>query len=161
LIFLLRVSTAQGNAEYIDKLLQNFSPSEVLIPKNNKKFLELLEDYHSFYLEDWIYKEYIEILTKNILIVSLKGFGIEDLKEGIVASEHFVLPIRNTAHNSTHHLQTYSRRCLRLMDRFTICNLELYQSYNPNAVTLLDVIDKRFRQWRASTERWLALPLKA
>ena len=82
--------TAQGNAEYIDKLLQNFNPSEVLVPKNNKNtFRETFgDDYHSFYLEDWIYKEdyAFESLIKHFQTTSLKGFGVEELKEGIVAS---------------------------------------------------------------------------
>ncbi len=82
--------TAQGNAEYIDKLLQNFNPSEVLVPKNNKGDFKTAfgEDFHSFYLEDWIYKEdyALETLTKHFQTNSLKGFGIEELKEGIIAS---------------------------------------------------------------------------
>jgi DNA mismatch repair protein MutS len=160
--------TAQGNAEYVDKLLQNFSPSEVLIPKNNKnEFREIFgDDYHSFYLEDWIYKEdyAFEILTKHFQTVSLKGFGIEDLKEGVIASGAILYYLSETQHNRVQHITSIQRiaeNAYVWMDRFTIRNLELYQSYNPNAVTLLDVIDKTLSPMGGRLlKRWLALPLK-
>jgi DNA mismatch repair protein MutS len=160
--------TAQGNAEYADKLLQNFSPSEVLIPKNNKnEFRETFgDDYHSFYLEDWIYKEdyAFEILTKHFQTVSLKGFGIEDLKEGVIASGAILYYLSETQHNRVQHITSIQRiaeNAYVWMDRFTIRNLELYQSYNPNAVTLLDVIDKTLSPMGGRLlKRWLALPLK-
>lgn len=160
--------TAQGNAEYIDKLLQNFGPSEVLIPKNNKsEFREIFgDDYHSFYLEDWIYKEdyAFEILTKHFQTVSLKGFGIEDLKEGIIASGAILYYLSETQHNRVQHITSIQRiaeDAYVWMDRFTIRNLELYHSYNPNAVTLLDVIDKTLSPMGGRLlKRWLALPLK-
>lgn len=160
--------TAQGNAEYIDKLLQNFNPSEVLIPKNNKNnFRETFgDDYHSFYLEDWIYKEdyAFEILTKHFQTVSLKGFGIEELKEGIIASGAILYYLSETQHNRVQHITAIQRIAedeYVWMDRFTIRNLELYHSYNPNAVTLLDVIDKTLSPMGGRLlKRWLALPLK-
>ncbi|WP_165929394.1 DNA mismatch repair protein MutS [Flavobacterium rhamnosiphilum] len=160
--------TAQGNAEYIDKLLQNFNPSEVLIPKNNKNdFREIFgEDYHSFYLEDWIYKEdyAFETLTKHFQTVSLKGFGIEELKEGIIASGAILYYLSETQHNKVQHItaiQRIAEDAYVWMDRFTIRNLELYHSYNPNAVTLLDVIDKTLSPMGGRLlKRWLALPLK-
>lgn len=160
--------TAQGNAEYIDKLLQNFNPSEVLIPKNNKNdFREIFgEDYHSFYLEDWIYKEdyAFETLTKHFQTVSLKGFGIEELKEGIIASGAILYYLSETQHNRVQHItaiQRIAEDAYVWMDRFTIRNLELYHSYNPNAVTLLDVIDKTLSPMGGRLlKRWLALPLK-
>ena len=160
--------TAQGNAEYIDKLLQNFNPSEVLIPKNNKNdFREIFgEDYHSFYLEDWIYKEdyAFETLTKHFQTVSLKGFGIEELKEGIIASGAILHYLSETQHNKVQHItaiQRIAEDAYVWMDRFTIRNLELYHSYNPNAVTLLDVIDKTLSPMGGRLlKRWLALPLK-
>ena len=160
--------TAQGNTEYIDKLLQNFSPSEVLIPKNNKNdFWETFgEDYHSFYLEDWIYKEdyAFETLTKHFQTVSLKGFGIEELKEGIIASGAILYYLSETQHNKVQHITSIQRiaeDAYVWMDRFTIRNLELYHSYNPNAVTLLDVIDKTLSPMGGRLlKRWLALPLK-
>lgn len=160
--------TAQGNAEYIDKLLQNFNPSEVLISKNNKNdFREIFgDDYHSFYLEDWIYKEdyAFETLTKHFQTVSLKGFGIEELKEGIIASGAILYYLSETQHNRVQHITSIQRiaeDAYVWMDRFTIRNLELYHSYNPNAVTLLDVIDRTLSPMGGRLlKRWLALPLK-
>lgn len=160
--------TAQGNAEYIDKLLQNFNPSEVLVPKNNKNdFRENFgDDYHSFYLEDWIYKEdyAFETLTKHFQTVSLKGFGVEELKEGIIASGAILYYLSETQHNKVQHItaiQRIAEDAYVWMDRFTIRNLELYHSYNPNAVTLLDVIDKTLSPMGGRLlKRWLALPLK-
>ncbi len=160
--------TSQGNAEYIDKLLQNFNPSEVLIPKNNKNdFRETFgDDYHNFYLEDWIYKEdyAFETLTKHFQTVSLKGFGIEELHEGIIASGAILYYLSETQHNRLQHITAIQRIAedeYVWMDRFTIRNLELYHSYNPNAVTLLDIIDKTLSPMGGRLlKRWLALPLK-
>lgn len=160
--------TAQGNAEYIDKLLQNFNPSEVLVPKNNKGDFKTAfgEDFHSFYLEDWIYKEdyALETLTKHFQTVSLKGFGVEELKEGIIASGAILYYLSETQHNRVQHItaiQRIAEDAYVWMDRFTIRNLELYHSYNPNAVTLLDVIDKTLSPMGGRLlKRWLALPLK-
>lgn len=160
--------TAQGNAEYIDKLLQNFSPSEVLVPKNNKNnFRETFgDDYHNFYLEDWIYKEdyALETLTKHFQTTSLKGFGVEELKEGIIASGAILYYLSETQHNKVQHItaiQRIAEDAYVWMDRFTIRNLELYHSYNPNAVTLLDVIDRTLSPMGGRLlKRWLALPLK-
>ena len=160
--------TSQGNAEYIDKLLQNFNPSEVLIAKNCKnEFREIFgDDYHSFYLEDWIYKEdyAFETLTKHFQTISLKGFGIEELKEGIIASGAILYYLSETQHNKVQHITSIQRiaeDAYVWMDRFTIRNLELYHSYNPNAVTLLDVIDKTLSPMGGRLlKRWLALPLK-
>ena len=160
--------TAKGNAEYIDKLLQNFSPSEVLVPKNNKNDFKATfgEDYHSFYLEDWLYKEdyAFETLTKHFQTVSLKGFGIEELKEGIIASGAILYYLSETQHNKVQHITSIQRiaeDAYVWMDRFTIRNLELYHSYNPNAVTLLDVIDRTLSPMGGRLlKRWLALPLK-
>ncbi len=160
--------TAQGNEEYIDKLLQNFSPSEVLIPKQNKNdFKEIFgEDYHNFYLEDWVFKEdyALEMLNNHFQTVSLKGFGIEELTEGIIASGAVLYYLSETQHNKRQHISSIQRiaeDAYVWMDRFTIRNLELYHSYNPNAVTLLDVIDKTLSPMGARLlKRWLALPLK-
>ena len=160
--------TAQGNAEYIDKLLQNFSPSEVLVPKNNKNDFKAAfgEDYHSFYLEDWLYKEdyAFETLTKHFQTVSLKGFGIEELKEGVIAAGAILYYLSETQHNKVQHITSIQRiaeDAYVWMDRFTIRNLELYHSYNPNAVTLLDVIDRTLSPMGGRLlKRWLALPLK-
>lgn len=160
--------TTQGNSEYIDKLLQNFNPSEVLVPKNNKNdFRETFGDnYHSFYLEDWIYKEdyAFEMLTKHFQTISLKGFGVEELKDGIIASGAILYYLSETQHSKVQHItaiQRIAEDAYVWMDRFTIRNLELYHSYNPNAVTLLDVIDKTLSPMGGRLlKRWLALPLK-
>jgi DNA mismatch repair protein MutS len=160
--------TAQGNVEYIDKLLQNFNPSEVLVPKNSKNDFKATfgEDYHSFYLEDWLYKEdyAFETLTKHFQTVSLKGFGIEELKEGVIAAGAILYYLSETQHNKVQHItaiQRIAEDAYVWMDRFTIRNLELYHSYNPNAVTLLDVIDRTLSPMGGRLlKRWLALPLK-
>jgi len=160
--------TAQGNEEYIDKLLQNFQPSEVLIPKNNKgDFKQTFgEDFHNFYLEDWVFKEdyAFETLTNHFQTVSLKGFGIEELSEGIIASGSILYYLSETQHNKVQHITSIQRiaeDAYVWMDKFTIRNLELYHSYNPNAVTLLDVIDKTLSPMGGRLlKRWLALPLK-
>jgi DNA mismatch repair protein MutS len=160
--------TAQGNDEYIDKLLQNFQPSEILIPKANKADFKAAfgDNFHSFYLEDWVFKEdyAVETLTNHFQTNSLKGFGVEDLQEGIIASGAILYYLSETQHNKRQHITNISRIAedsYVWMDRFTIRNLELYQSYNPNAVTLLDVIDKTLSPMGSRLlKRWLALPLK-
>jgi DNA mismatch repair protein MutS len=160
--------TAQGNEEYIDKLLQNFNPSEVLIPKQNRvQFKEIFgEDFHTFYLEDWVYKEdyAFESLTQHFQTVSLKGFGIEDLQDGVIASGAILYYLSETQHNKIQHItniQRIAEDAYVWMDRFTIRNLELYHSTNVNAVTLLDVIDKTLSPMGSRLlKRWLALPLK-
>lgn len=160
--------TAQGNEEYVDKLLQNFGPSEILVPKQFKtKFREVFgEDYHTFYLEDWIFKEdyAVESLTKHFQTNSLKGFGIEELQEGVIASGAVLYYLSETQHNKIQHItniQRIAEDAYVWMDRFTIRNLELYHSTNVNAVTLLDVIDKTLSPMGARLQkRWLALPLK-
>ncbi len=160
--------TAQGDADYIDKLLQNFLPSEVLIPKANKAlFRETFgEDFHNFYLEDWVYNsDYAyETLTNHFKTNSLKGFGIEELSDGIIASGAILFYLSETQHNKIQHItaiQRIAEDAYVWMDRFTIRNLELYHSYNPNAVTLLDVIDRTLSPMGGRLlKRWLALPLK-
>lgn len=160
--------TAQGNAEYIDKLLQNFSPSEVLVQKQHKtKFNELFGDrFYTFYLEDWIFQpEYAnEALTNHFKVKTLKGFGIEELEEGIIASAVVLYYLSETQHNKLEHIAVINRISEEnyvWMDRFTIRNLELYHSNSPNAVTLLDVIDKTISPMGGRLlKRWLALPLK-
>ena len=159
---------SQGNEEYIDKLLQNFFPSEILIPKNNKsQFRETFgEDYNTFYLEDWVFQnDYaFETITKHFQTNSLKGFGIEELKEGIITAGAILYYLSETQHNKIQHItniQRIAEDSYVWMDRFTIRNLELYHSYNPNAVTLIDVIDKTLSPMGARLlKRWLALPLK-
>ncbi|UUC46773.1 DNA mismatch repair protein MutS [Flavobacterium cerinum] len=160
--------TSQGNAEYIDKLLQNFSPSEILVQKNNKgQFKDTFgEHFNSFFLEDWIFKEdyAFETLTNHFQTNSLKGFGIEELPEGLIASGAILYYLSETQHNKIQHITSIHRiaeDAYVWMDRFTIRNLELYHSTNPNAVTLLDVIDRTLSPMGSRLlKRWLALPLK-
>jgi DNA mismatch repair protein MutS len=160
--------TAEGNEEYIDKLLQNFRPSEVLVSKQQKADFKLHfgEDFHVFYLEDWIYKEdfAFESLTKHFQTNSLKGFGIDDFNEAIISSGAILYYLSETQHNKIQHItniQRIAEDAYVWMDKFTIRNLELYHSYNPNAVTLIDVIDKTLSPMGSRLlKRWLALPLK-
>ena len=159
---------SQGNEEYIDKLLQNFRPSEILIPKQFKNQFHSVfgDDFHNFFLEDWVYKEdyALESLTKHFQTNSLKGFGVEELTEGLIASGAILFYLSETQHNKIQHItniQRIAEDAYVWMDKFTIRNLELYHSYNPNAVTLLDVIDKTLSPMGARLlKRWLALPLK-
>lgn len=160
--------TSQGNAEYIDKLLQNFSPSEVLVSKQKRTLFNdtFSTDYHTFYLEDWVYQtDYAnETLTKHFNTKTLKGFGIADLHEGIIASGSILHYLGETQHNKLQHITSIARIAeddYVWMDRFTIRNLELYHSTNNNAVTLLQVIDKTISAMGGRLlKRWLALPLK-
>ena len=160
--------TSQGNQEYIDKLLQNFQPSEILIQKNNKSDFKSAfgEDFNVFYLEDWVYKEdyAVETLTNHFQTNSLKGFGIEELPDGIIASGAILYYLSETQHNKVQHITNIHRiaeDAYVWMDRFTIRNLELYHSHSQNAVTLLDVIDKTISPMGSRLlKRWLALPLK-
>ncbi|WP_418602451.1 DNA mismatch repair protein MutS [Hwangdonia sp.] len=160
--------TSQGNAEYIDKLLQNFSPSEVLVSKQKRTLFNdtFGDDFHTFYLEDWVYQtDYAyETLTKHFNTKTLKGFGIEDLYEGIIASGSILHYLGETQHNKLQHITSISRIAeddYVWMDKFTIRNLELYHSTNNNAVTLLNVIDKTISPMGGRLlKRWLALPLK-
>jgi DNA mismatch repair protein MutS len=160
--------TAQGTVEYIDKLLQNFNPSEVLVQKQHKtKFTNLFGDqFYNFYLEDWVFQnDYaLETLTQHFKVKSLKGFGIDDLNEGIVAAGAALHYLSETQHHKLSHIsaiQRISEDYYVWMDRFTIRNLELYHSTQINAVTLLDIIDKTISPMGGRLlKRWLALPLK-
>ena len=158
---------AQGDEEYIDKLLQNFKPSEVLISKPKKKLFKDVfgDNFHKFYLEDWVFQDDYakETLLKQFKTNSLKGFGIEDLFEGIIASGAVLHYLGETQHHKLQHISSIQRITKNdhvWMDRFTIKNLELYQSNNQNAVTLVDIIDKTISPMGGRLlKRWLALPL--
>ncbi|CAM1334390.1 DNA mismatch repair protein MutS [Tenacibaculum aestuariivivum] len=159
---------AQGNEEYIDKLLQNFSPSEVLVEKKYKQqFLELFTNrFHTFYLEDWVFqKEYgKELLSTHFKVKNLKGFGVEELGQGIIAGGAAMYYLSETQHNKIEHIQSISRIAednYVWMDRFTVKNLELYGGNSVNSITLLHVIDKTISPMGGRLlKRWLALPLK-
>ncbi|PKA83310.1 DNA mismatch repair protein MutS [Ulvibacter sp. MAR_2010_11] len=160
--------TAEGSAEYIDKLLQNFNPSEVLFSKQKRKlFSETFGDtFHVFHLEDWVFqKDYaVDTLQKHFDVQNLKGFGIDHLEEGIIAAGAALHYLDETQHTKLQHITKISRIAedeYVWMDRFTIRNLELYHSHHQNAVTLLDVIDKTTSPMGGRLlKRWMALPLK-
>ena len=159
---------AQGNEEYIDKLLQNFNPSEVLVQKQfKKKFKELFEDrFYTFFLDDWVFqKEYsVDSLHNHFGVNSLRGFGVQEIPEGIIAAGAVLYYLSETQHNNLKHIQNIRRIAedeYIWMDRFTVRNLELYHASSHNAVTLLDVIDKTISPMGGRLlKRWLALPLK-
>ncbi|WP_339712172.1 DNA mismatch repair protein MutS [uncultured Kriegella sp.] len=160
--------TAEGNEEQIDKLLQNFAPNELLVSKAHKKeFSELFGDnYHTFYMEDWVFQEDYtqETLLTHFKTKNLKGFGVDHLKHGIIASGVVLHYLSETQHRQLQHINTLKRIAEEehiWMDRFTIKNLELYHSTNANAVTLIDIIDKTISPMGGRLlKRWLALPLK-
>jgi len=159
---------AQGDKDYTDKLLQNFNPSELLISKKSKKRFEELfgTDFHIYLKEDWLFKpdHSRESLNKHFETKTLKGFGIEDLEEGIIAASVILHYLEETQHHKLQHISSISRISeddYVWMDKFTIRNLELYQANTPQAVTLLDVIDKTISPMGGRMlKRWLALPLK-
>ncbi len=159
---------AEGNEEQIDKLLQNFSPNEVLVSKEHKReFSEVFgKQFHTFYMEDWVFQDdyALETLTNQFKTNSLRGFGVDHLSHGIVASGVVLHYLSETQHRRLQHITSLKRIAEEehiWMDRFTIKNLELYHSTNQNAVTLLDVIDKTISPMGGRMlKRWLALPLK-
>lgn len=160
--------TAQGNKDHIDKLLQNFAPSEILISKSCKKSFkdDFVSDMHVFYLEDWVYQvDYAyESLNKHFNTKSLKGFGVDHLEEGVIASGAILHYLSETQHKNLQHISSISRiaeESYVWMDRFTVRNLELYQGTSHQSITLLDVIDKTISPMGGRLlKRWLALPLK-
>lgn len=159
---------SEGSMEQIDKLLQNFAPNEILVPKTHRKeFTEQFgTTYHSFFLEDWIFQEDYgnERLTDHFRTIGLEGFGVAHLQHGIIAAGAVLHYLSETQHRQLKHINKIERiaeESYIWMDRFTIRNLELYQSANTDAVTLLDVIDKTISPMGGRLlKRWLALPLK-
>jgi len=159
---------AQGDKPYIDKLLQNFKPSEILIAKQQKKaFAESFgEDFHCFFLEDWVFKDDYarQALTKHFQTNSLKGFGVDELTEAILTAGAILYYLSETQHHQLQHITTLQRIAedsYVWLDRFTIRNLELYAGSSAQSVTLIDVIDKTLSPMGSRTlKRWLALPLK-
>ncbi len=159
---------AEGNLEYIDKLLQSFRPTEVVFQKNRKKlFIETFGDtFYNYGLDDWAFGSEFgtELLLKHFGTKSLKGFGIEGLHQGIIAAGAALHYLADTAHDKVKHISTISRieeEKYVWLDRFTIRNLELFGSHNENAKTLIDVIDHTISPMGSRMlKRWLALPLK-
>ena len=161
--------TSEGNADQIDKLLQNFSPNEILVSKNHRQdFADAFgSEWHLFFLEDWIFQtDYAqESLTQHFKTKTLQGFGVEHLSQGIIASGAVLHYLSETQHRQLQHiskLQRIAEEEYVWMDRFTIRNLELYHSTHQNAVTLLEVIDRTLSPMGGRLlKRWLALPLKS
>jgi len=159
---------SQGNKDYIDKLLQNFKPSEVLFSYAHKqKFIANFgTDFYTFKQEEWIYQEdyATELLHKHFQTVSLKGFGIAELKEAQIAAGaimHYLSDVKQSELKHVNNIKRIAEDAYVWMDKFTIRNLELYGSLNPSAVTLLDIIDRTVTPMGGRTiKRWLALPLK-
>lgn len=159
---------AQGSLAYIEKLIQNFKPNELLFEKTKRNQLnDLLADrFYSFGLDDWAftYDYGYESLTKQFDTKSLKGFGVEDQKLAIKACGAILHYLGETKHDKLKHLTKVSRieeDNYIWLDKFTIRNLELYHSNNENGKSLIDVIDKTVSPMGSRLlKRWLALPLK-
>jgi DNA mismatch repair protein MutS len=160
--------TAQGGAEYIDKLLQGFSPSEVIYPKSrHHDYIEAFGDrYYTYKLDEWPYSgDYAnETLLKHFGVKSLKGFGIDKLSLGIVAAGVALHYLNETEHRNLQHISSISRieegRYLWL-DRYSVRNLELIGSSNENAKTLVEVLDQTCSPMGARLlRRWIVMPLK-
>ncbi len=160
--------TAQGRYEYIDKLLNSFQPKEVLIEKTKyKEFLQVFGDkFYTYKLDDWVFTEDTanDRLLKQFQTSSLKGFGVQDLPHGIIASGAILQYLELTQHQHTDHITSLSRieeDSYVWLDKFTIRNLELFQSINDGAKTLLDIMDQTISPMGARMlKRWLTLPLK-
>ena len=160
--------TAEGSFEYVDKLLSSFQPKEVLFQKGKGPDFTALfgGKYYTFSQDDWVYTEDAanDRLMRHFETKSLKGFGVHELNYGIIASGAILHYLDLTQHHQTKHIVNLSRieedRYVWL-DRFTIRNLELFQSINEGAKTLVQVIDRTISPMGARLlKRWIALPLK-
>ena len=159
---------AEGTAEYVDKLLSSFSPKEVLFDRTKKKEFESIfgNKFFSYALEDWAYipDSANERLLKHFETKTLKGFGVSNLPDAVVAAGAILHYLDLTHHQQTGHITQLSRieedRYVWL-DRFTVRNLELYGSMNEGAKTLVDVLDRTIGPMGARLlKRWVAFPLK-
>ena len=159
---------AEGNKEYIDKLISGFEPSEIIYQKNRSKEFQgqFGENHYTFRLEDWIFTtEYAnENLNKHFGTSSLKGFGIENLSLAIIAAGAVFHYLNENQHQKLGHITAISRieeEKYVWLDRFTIRNLELVYSTNENAKTLADILDKTYTPMGGRMmKRWMVLPLK-
>jgi len=139
---------SEGTNVQVEQLLQNFAPSEVLVAKPLKKFFteQMGGQFNVFYLEDWIFESSyaLEQLTAHFKTLGLKGFGIESMDTGVIAAGAILHYLKEAHHNQIPHI-TAIRRIFEeeyvWMDRFTMRNLELFQSTSPNGVALIDVLD--------------------
>ena len=160
--------TAEGPFDYIDKLLNNFAPKEVLFERGKRGMFEgnFGSKFFTFELEDWVFTDTSsrEKLLKHFETKNLKGFGVEHLKNGIVASGAILQYLDMTQHYQIGHITSLSRieedRYVRL-DKFTVRSLELIGSMNDGGTSLLDVIDKTISPMGARMlKRWVVFPLK-
>lgn len=160
--------TAEGNFEYIDKLLTSFNPKEILFDRSKEKLFEECfgRKHYTFKLDDWIFTEEAanDKLLSHFETTSLKGFGVSNLKMGIIASGAIMHYLDLTEHKQIDHIRSISRieeENYVWLDRFTVRNLELFGSINEGATPLSSVIDKTITSMGARMlKRWIALPLK-
>ena len=160
--------TAEGPFDYIDKLLNNFAPKEVLFERGKRGMFEgnFGSKFFTFELDDWVFTESSsrEKLLKHFETKNLKGFGVEHLKNGVVASGAILQYLDMTQHYQIGHITSLSRieedRYVRL-DKFTVRSLELLGSMNDGGTSLLDVIDRTISPMGARLlKRWVVFPLK-
>ena len=160
--------TAEGPFDYVDKLLNNFAPKEILFERGKRGMFEgnFGNKFFTFELEDWVFTETSsrEKLLKHFETKNLKGFGVEHLKNGIIASGAILQYLNMTQHYQIGHITSLSRieedRYVRL-DKFTVRSLELLGSMNDGGTSLLDVIDKTISPMGARLlKRWVVFPLK-
>ena len=159
---------AEGSLEYIDKLITNFNPKEVLVERS--KFREFTEffgtRYYTYKFDEWAYNEQgaREKLMNHFQTPSLKGFGIEGLTLGVIAAGATLYYLDITEHNRIKHISTISRideDKYVWLDKFTVRNLELFYSVNEGAKTLVEVIDKSVSPMGSRLlKKWISLPLK-
>lgn len=160
--------TAEGNFEYLDKLLNSFQPKEVLFERGKEKlFREKFGDrFYTNKLDDWVYTEEnaTDRLLKHFNITTLKGFGVSNLTYGIVAAGSVLQYLEITQHEHIKHISSLSRieeEHYVWLDKFTIRNLELFYPVNEGAKTLIDVLDRTVSPMGGRLlRRWVALPLK-
>lgn len=160
--------TAEGNYDYIDKLLNNFGPKEVLFERSKRKQFEehFGTRFFTFELDDWIFTEdaATDRLLKHFETKNLKGFGVHTLKNGIIAAGSLLYYLDITQHKQISHITALSRieeeRYVRL-DKFTVRSLELLNTMNEGGKSLLDVIDRTTSPMGARMlKRWIVFPLK-
>jgi len=159
---------AQGDLAYIDKLMTNFHPSEVVLQRKRLQWFQdhFPEKYYCNTFDDWVFAPDFanDLLLKQFGTASLKGFGVEGLEEGIIAAGAILYYMHETQHNQMANITRLSRveqdRYVWL-DRFTVRNLELVGSANENARTLLDVVDQTLTPMGSRLmRRWVLMPLK-
>ena len=160
--------TAEGNYDYIDKLLNNFGPKEVLFERSKRKQFEehFGTRFFTFELDDWIFTEdaATDRLLKHFETKNLKGFGVHTLKNGIIAAGSLLYYLDITQHKQISHITALSRieeeRYVRL-DKFTVRSLELLNTMNEGGKSLLNVIDRTTSPMGARMlKRWIVFPLK-